>query len=139
MMRLAFLDNDMAETSFTHYFSGWISIFDTPVYTVVDRSTNLAAQYIADQLRDLQSQRFPIPREAPRGLGHNERSHGFIHGAIDKIISHTPKLQPTRLLDELEMAWNFTQHSNREIPRLHRFGTPPSILGNGPDTTFISG
>ena len=34
------------------------------------------------------------------------------------------------------MTWNFSQHKTREIPPLHRFGTPPRVLLNGPDTTL---
>ena len=136
MMRLSNLENDLAETSFNHYFGRWISLFDAPHYTVVDRGTNLAAQYMADQLRPLQSQLCPIPTEAPWSIGQNERSHAFIHGAIDKILAHTPSLHITRLLGEVEMAWNFTQHSTREIPHLHRFGVLPRIIGQGSDTSL---
>ena len=41
-----------------------------------------------------------------------------------------------RLLSEIEMAWNFIQHATRELRHLHRFGTPPRILGQGNDTTI---
>lgn len=53
MLRLYLLQNDTAETSFKHYFSRCISILDAPVYTVVDLGTNLAVQYMTDQLRVL--------------------------------------------------------------------------------------
>lgn len=34
------------------------------------------------------------------------------------------------------MPWNFTQHSNGEIPHLQNISTPILILGKGPDTTL---
>lgn len=51
IIRLSFFENDMP---FKNDISRWISIVDAPVYTVVDRGTNLGAQYMAHQLPDLQ-------------------------------------------------------------------------------------
>lgn len=69
MMRLASVENDTAENSFTTFLRRLISILDPPVYTVVDRGTNLAAQYMADKLRSLQSQRLPIGCHRPFQIG----------------------------------------------------------------------
>lgn len=52
MLRLSLLENDKAEKYFTYYFTGWIYLFDAPVYTVFDRGMKRAAQYMADQLMD---------------------------------------------------------------------------------------
>lgn len=69
MMHISLFGNETDEKPFKPYFSYWISIFDTPIYIVVDSGTNLATQYVADQLRDLQSQLFPIPTEVPWSFG----------------------------------------------------------------------
>lgn len=64
---------------------------------------------MAENLRSLQSQLCPIPTKETWSLGQNERSHKLIHGAIDKIVSHTPTTHTTRLLGEIE-KWHGTLH-----------------------------
>ena len=44
ILRLADFVDDSAESSFIPYCRRWISMFDAPYFTVVDRGTNLAAQ-----------------------------------------------------------------------------------------------
>ena len=135
LLRLSHIIDDTAKTSYNCYFRRWISIFDAPIFTVVDRGTNLAAKYMAEKLNLIQSQLIPIPTEAPWSLGHNERSHRYIYIAIDKIMTADPTTEIENLLSEVEMAWNFSQHADREIPHFNRFGTMPRILGEGNDTT----
>lgn len=75
----------------------------------------------------------PIPDEAPWSIGTNERSHGFLHRAIDKIqdSSILECLDDVDvLLAEVEMAWNFVQHVNKVIPQYHCFGDMNRQLGN---------
>lgn len=134
MMRISLIDIDTSETSFahyfTHYFRRWISIFDAPVYNVVDRGTNFDSQYTGDQLLSLQLQPCPIRTEVHCSRRHIEHSHKFIHCSINKIVSHTPFIKTTRLMGEIQMASIFTQHSKSKIPHLHRFGIPPRIIEN---------
>lgn len=65
MIRLSILEDETASSYFQKYFSRWMSIFDGPVYTVVDRRTNIAAKYIPEQLRSFQTELCTIPTEAP--------------------------------------------------------------------------
>ena len=77
------------------------------------------------QIYGRKTQHKPIPTEAPWSLGHNERSHRYIHSAIDKIMAANPTTEIENLLSEVEMAWNFSQHADCEIPHFNRFGTNP--------------
>ncbi|MEM1282625.1 MAG: hypothetical protein AAGG81_03645 [Chlamydiota bacterium] len=136
LLRLVHIEDDSAKTSFEQYVRRWISIFDAPIYTVVDRGTNLAATYMVNNLHRFNSQLISIPTEAPWSLGHNERSHRYIHSAIDKILCFDQTLTINMLLSEVEMAWNFSQHASREIPHLNRFGVMPRIIEEGNPTTL---
>ena len=132
MIRLKHIQNDSARTAFSAYFSRWISIFDTPVYTIVDRERNLTNEFMKSQLRIIQSQLCPIPTEAPWSIGNNERSHGFIHRVLDKLqkgstLNCTDDIDV--ILGEAEMAWNFVQHNQTHIPHYNRFGIMPRTLG----------
>ena len=140
MIRLKQLHDDSAKSAFSAYFNRWISIFDSPVYTIVDRGRNLTNEFMASQLRTLQSQFCPIPTEAPWSIGNNERSHGFILRAIDKLeqsslLNCAGNIDV--LLGEVEMAWNFVQHVNNVLPHYHRFGEMPRQLGNVTSNTPI--
>ena len=95
---------------------------------------------MAESLRTLDSQLCPIPTEASWSIGSNERSHRFLHKATDRLLSD-PQFDPghdlSRLLAEIEIVWNCTQHTNRILPHLHRFGIMPRVLGeldNSPTT-----
>lgn len=142
MMCLSLIENDMAENFSTHYFSWWssmfVSIFVELVYNVVDRGTNLAAQYMAVQLRYLQLQLCPVPTEAPWSLGHNERSHKFIHCSIDKIISHTPSISTTRLMGKSK--WHGTLPNKQTVKYLTSTALEhsQSFLENSPKQQCIN-
>lgn len=132
LLRLQNLRDDSARTALNDYLSRLLSIFDAPIFTVVDRGTNLANKYMADNLRYFESQLCSIPTEAPWSIGNNERSHRFLHKAISRTISDLnfdvgDNLE--RLLGEIEMAWNFTQHVNRTLPHFNHFGVIPRVLG----------
>jgi len=140
MLRLARLSNDSARTAFNAYLSRWMSIFDAPIFTFVDRGTNLTNKYMAENLRYFESQLCPIPTEAPWTIGTNERSHRFLHKAIDRTTSSSsfdPGDQLERLLAEIEMAWNFVQHTNRTLPHFNRFGVMPRVLGEMETTQTV--
>ena len=99
----------------------------------MDRGRNLTNEYLASQLNLIQSQPCPIPTEAPWSIGTNERSHGFLHRAIDKLIDRSfldCSDDIDILLAEVEMAWNFVQHVDNIIPHYHRFGSMPRRLGS---------
>ena len=133
MLRLKHIPTDSARNAFSAYFTRWISIFDSPVFTIVDRGRNLTNDYMVSQLHLLQSQLCPIPTEAPWSIGTNERSHGFLHRAIDKL-QESQFLDCSNdvdvLLSEVEMSWNFVQHVNNVLPHYQRFGDMPRQLGN---------
>lgn len=126
MMSISLLGKDRAETSFTYYFSRWIYKFDALVCTVVNRGTIIFAQYMNNQLRGIQLQLFPVPTEVKCSL---------VQNAIEEKISHTYKKHRTRLLGDIEMAWNFTQNSNHDIPHIQHFRTTHWILGQGLENT----
>ncbi len=63
---------------------------------------------MAKNVRQYESQLCPIPTEAPWSIGANERSHGFIHSVIEKILAepeYNPGDHQERLLSDVEMAW----------------------------------
>lgn len=141
LLRLKMLPNRTAEAAFNAYLSRWISVFDSPMFTIVDRGSNLAAEYMKDKLHDVDSQLLPIPVEAPWGIGLNERSHRYLHKSFDRLL-----LQPGYntghdhevLLADAEMGWNFAQHSNNIVPHYHRFGSMPRIIGALDERTRLS-
>ena len=132
MIRLKKIDDESAQAAFSAYFSRWISIFDAPVFTIVDRGRNLTNKYMAEKLRSVNSQLCPIPTEAPWSIGNNERSHGFLHRILDKMIAGSTLDSASDIeliLGEAEMAWNFVQHTRCTIPHYNRFGIMPRSLG----------
>lgn len=58
MIRRKHIADDNAGTAFSSYFTCWISIFDSPVFTIVDRGRNLTNEYMEKILTILQSQLF---------------------------------------------------------------------------------
>ena len=140
MLKLSYLIDNSARTALNTYICRWIAIFDAPIFTVVDRGTILTNKLTADILREFNSQFIPNPTEAPWSIGSNERSHRFLSEAIDQLIA-TPQLdlgrKYERTLAEVEMAWNFTQHTNRIIPLFSRFGTMPRVLGELSEAPMI--
>ena len=140
MLRLKKLDNESAQTAFSAYFSRWISIFDSPVFTIVDRGRNLTNKLMGDELRAVHSQLCPIPTEAPWSIGNNERSHAFLHRILNKLISAAAsetQIDIDIILSEAEMSWNFTQHRGNTIPHYNRFGVMPRELGQTESTPNI--
>ena len=132
MIRLKEIRNESAKEAFSAYFCRWISIFDSPIFTIVDRGRNLTNDYMSEQLRLVNSQLCPIPTEAPWSIGNNERSHGFIHRVLDKLQSNSAVNASSEVeicLAEAEMAWNFVQHTRNTIPHYNRFGVMPRQLG----------
>lgn len=139
LIRLHTLTDHTAQCAFNAYLWRWISIFDAPIFTVVDQGTNLTSDLMYRELRKYSSQLCPIPTEAPWSLGSNERSHKFLAKTIN-IICASPEYDVgphyQSLLSDVEMAWNFTQHANRELPHFNRFGTMPRILGECPNLSI---
>ena len=95
---------------------------------------------MATELRKLYSQLCPIPTEAPWSIGSNERSHSFLHRAINKLLSD-PTYQVGRCCEKLrgdvEIAWNMTPHTHDITPHFLRFGTMPRAVGELEDrSTF---
>lgn len=131
-LKLAHLSDDTARTAFNAYLYRWIATFAASTFTTVGRDSNLTNQMIPNQLRLLESQLCPIPREAPWSLGSNERSHRFIHKAIEKLLFipnfDCGKLYE-RLMSEVEMSWNFTKHAGRTLSHFNCFGVIPRVLG----------
>lgn len=111
------------------------------MFTIVDRGSNLAAEYMKDKLHDVDSQLLPIPFEALWGIGLSERPHRYIHKSIDRLL-----LQPGYstghdhevLLADIEMGWNFADHSNKIMLHYHRFEAMPRIIGALDESTRLS-
>ena len=132
MLRLKKLDNRSALIAFHAYFTKWIAYFDAPNFTIVDRGSNLASKLMSEELRKLHSQLCSIPTESPWSIGSNERSHHFIHRAMDKLLEKlTCKIGSNceKLLGDLELAWNMTPHTHNITPHFLRYGTMPRMLG----------
>lgn len=130
-LRCVLLQNRTAVTTFSSYFSHWISYFDSPVFTVVDRGSNLASSEMKTYLNLIQSQLCTIPTEAPRSLGANERSHQYSHQATDLLInqqSYDPGDNVQILLFDVSNAWNLTLHANNILPHNRRFRKMARIL-----------
>lgn len=72
MPRLQNLPNSSAATASSANIDRWISIFDAPVFTVVDRRSNLANQLMTESLCNLDSHLCPMPTEATWSLGRND-------------------------------------------------------------------
>lgn len=45
MLRLFRIANGSARTAFSAYLTRWISIFDRPIFTIIDRGSNLTNKY----------------------------------------------------------------------------------------------
>lgn len=54
LLRLAFFENNAAPNGFNDFCSRWISIFDAPVYVIVDRRSDLSAKYMMIKLHDVE-------------------------------------------------------------------------------------
>lgn len=133
LLRLALLHNNSAPTAFNAFYSRWISIFDAPSYVIVDRGSNLAAEYMKNKLHEVDSQLCPIPTEAPWGIGLNERSHRYLHKSINRLLlqrDYDTGHEHQVLLADVETGWNYALHTNNVIPHYHRFGIMPRSIGN---------
>lgn len=128
-----------ASATFKAYLWRWISIFDAPTYTVVNQGSNFSSSHMHSMLLMFSSQLCPIPTEAPWSIGDNERSHKFISKYTD-ILQSTSEFdcgpEDHFLLAEIEMAWNFNQNQNRELPHFNLFGIMPCALGETPNSTM---
>jgi len=51
LLRLGQLKDDSARTEFNAYLALWISIFDAPVYSIINRGRNLTNEHMASNLR----------------------------------------------------------------------------------------
>lgn len=54
-LRCVIPHNRTALTAFSAYYAHWISYFDSPVFTIVDRGCNLSATEIKNELHEIQS------------------------------------------------------------------------------------
>lgn len=50
IMWLGLLSDQTARKSLLSFFSKWIDYFNSPIFTVVDRGSNLTALYMAEKL-----------------------------------------------------------------------------------------
>lgn len=64
MICLKLLANVKAHTDFSAYFTRWISILNSLVFTIVDCGRKLTNEYMSSQLNLLRSHLCPNPREA---------------------------------------------------------------------------
>lgn len=100
--------------------------------TLIPFLVGLPIERVADSIRTLDCQLCPIPTEYHWSIGGNQRSHLYFHKAFNKLLAK-PVFDSghnrTRLLAEVETAWNCTQYTNRILPHLHRFGVIPRALG----------
>lgn len=131
-IRLKSRANNSAPTAFHAYFSKWIAYFDSPVYALVDRGSNLSNALMNKELRNVHSHLCPIPTETPRYLGLTERSHLYLHRAIYKLnydTSYDTSFKFEKLLADIEIGWIFCQHTNQVLPHLQHSGFMPRIIG----------
>lgn len=85
-LRLKTLANRTAPTAFNAFYGGWISLYDVPIYLLVDDRSNLVAEFMKEKLHEVDSQLCPIPTEVPWCNGLNERSHRYLHKSIDRLL-----------------------------------------------------
>lgn len=78
LLRLKMLHNRTTEEAFKALLSRWISVFDSPMFTIVNRESDLASEYMKDELHNVDSELLPIPVEGPWGIGLNKRSHRYL-------------------------------------------------------------
>lgn len=128
MIHLKQLADESARTSLSAYFTHWISIFDRPVFTIVDHRRSLTNEYMALQLKHLPSELCAIPTETSWSIEINERSNGFIHRDIDKL-QYSSIINCWNYIDilfaEAEESCNFIQYIDKVIPHFHHFGSMP--------------
>lgn len=55
LLRLKMLHNRTAGTEFNAFLSSWILVFDSTMFTIVDRDSNLAAKYMKEKLDEADS------------------------------------------------------------------------------------
>lgn len=130
-LRLNTLQDRTAPTALNSFYKHWISVYDAPTYVLVDRGSNLAAEFMKEKLHEVDAQLCPIPKEAPWGIGLNERSHHYLHKSIHRLLlqkdydtGHNHEV----LLSDVEVGWNYAQHSNNVLLHYHRFGIMPRLL-----------
>lgn len=133
VMRLKMLFSRTALTAFNSFYSRWISIFDAPTYVLVDRGSNLAAELMKEKLHEVEAQLCPIPTKAPWGIGLDERFYRYCHKSIDRLLLQTDydaghDLEV--LLADVEVGWNFAQHTNNVLLHYNRFGVMPRFIGS---------
>lgn len=133
MLRLKHLPDNSAQISFNAFYTQWISsVFDAPVYVIVDRGSNLFAEYMKRELHEVESQLFPVPTEAPWGIKLNERSHRYMH-KIDWLLRQSQYYTGNYhevLLPKAATGWNYALHKNNVLPHYHRLGIMPRTIAS---------
>lgn len=86
-LRFVLYYDHTAFSAFSASYAHWISYFDPPLFTLVDKGSNIAATKTKIKLHEKHYQLCPIPVEAPWSLEWNERSHHCLHKAIDRLIN----------------------------------------------------
>lgn len=84
-LRCDLLPDRSEVTSFEDFYTNWISYYDALCYIFVNWGSNIASKHIRANLHALQLQLYPIPVDVTWSLGANERSHKFLHKAIDRL------------------------------------------------------
>lgn len=115
------LTDRSAVTTFQSYHTNWISYFDAPCFTVVDRGSSLACTEMPTNIHSLQLQLFSVSIESPWSLGANEQSHQFLQKAIDFLLLQNECMLVynfTVLLSDFSLSWNSRLHLNYIFPQL---------------------
>lgn len=71
LLRLAFIDNNSAQTDLNSFYSRVVSSFDSQFYDIVDCWSNLWAEFLKTTLHEVELQICPVLTEVSWRIGLN--------------------------------------------------------------------
>lgn len=84
-------------------------------------------------MKQLETRLMSISTEDPWGIGLNECSQRYLRKSMDRLFfqaDHDTGPDQEFLLSNLEMSWNFAQHSKIIIPHCHHFRIMLCLIGS---------
>lgn len=86
LIQLMPLPDRSARSAFNAFSSHWISIFDASTYVIVDRGSNISAEWMKDRVHGVESLLLRVSTEATWGIGLNEGLHRYFHRSNDRLL-----------------------------------------------------
>ena len=103
----------------------WFCIWGCPDIILSDRDSEIENDAFIGALHSMGVHWRPIPTEAPRGIGRNQRHHGPIRDAYLRISAETPQLAP-------DLALAMAYKARKDTPRAHGSSPTAAVTGEAP-------